>query len=234
MAPSRNSTRNIKSEAVIKVNGGLVTPNSSISTGTTSPKAEDAEISFSDITEANFESFQSHDGLPREQDEAYFSQVNYDQARKIRSSARKSLTLRLQHHKFLILTLISASFRSSRYSIDLTGMEELQAPGASLRIVGEKVNLLVTKVKELHELGLQELNTELPELVLVGDRKSDSPLLFLSLQVLQETEENHPLLLKYLLYSQFFPEDAMLTPKSRKRRKVYSYERNRRDPLTEW
>lgn len=47
-----------------------------------------------------------------------------------------------------------------------------QAPGASLQIVGEKVNLLVDAIEELRQLGLKELDTELPELVLVGDQSA--------------------------------------------------------------
>ena len=47
-----------------------------------------------------------------------------------------------------------------------------QAPGASLEIVGEKTNELVTAIEELRQLGLKELDTELPELVLVGDQSA--------------------------------------------------------------
>jgi hypothetical protein len=49
-------------------------------------------------------------------------------------------------------------------------MECFIAPGASLQIVGEKVNLLVSAIEKLRQLGLKELDTELPELVLVGDQ----------------------------------------------------------------
>jgi GTPase SAR1 family protein len=62
----------------------------------------------------------------------------------------------------------------NRASIDLT-MDfepESQAPGAGLQIVGEKVNLLVNAIEELRQLGLKELDTELPELVLVGDQSA--------------------------------------------------------------
>ena len=45
-------------------------------------------------------------------------------------------------------------------------------PGASLQIVGEKVNLLVNAIQELRKLGLKEIDTELPELVLVGDQSA--------------------------------------------------------------
>jgi hypothetical protein len=87
----RRSTRDVKSEAVIKVKNGLVTPGSSMSTGIISPKTEEVDVSFSDITEANLDSSEFHDGLPREQeDETCFSQLNQDQARKVRSSARMS------------------------------------------------------------------------------------------------------------------------------------------------
>jgi GTPase SAR1 family protein len=51
-------------------------------------------------------------------------------------------------------------------------MADLRTPGESLQLVGAKVNLLVTKVKELRELGLNELNKEIPELVLVGDQSA--------------------------------------------------------------
>lgn len=43
---------------------------------------------------------------------------------------------------------------------------------ASLEIVGEKVDLLVKAIEELRQLGLRELDTELPELVLVGDQSA--------------------------------------------------------------
>lgn len=42
-------------------------------------------------------------------------------------------------------------------------------PGARFQIVGEKVNLLVNAIQELRKLGLKEIDTELLELVLVGD-----------------------------------------------------------------
>lgn len=80
---SRN-TRNIKNEA-IKVDRGFVTPITS--TGTLTLKQEDVEIPFSDISEGNFNSFRSQDGLPRElDDEGYATQISQ---RKIRSDARK-------------------------------------------------------------------------------------------------------------------------------------------------
>src|SRR4051794_40864321 len=44
--------------------------------------------------------------------------------------------------------------------------------GKSLQIVGEKVNLLVNAIEELRKLGLKEIDTELPELVLVGDQSA--------------------------------------------------------------
>lgn len=71
----------------------------------------------------------------------------------------------------------SASIRTSRQpshleSVDLTAMEDLQAPGASLQIVGEKVNMLVDAIEKLRQLGLNELKEELPELVLVGDQSA--------------------------------------------------------------
>lgn len=47
-----------------------------------------------------------------------------------------------------------------------------QVPGASLQIVGEQVNLLVDAIEELRKLGLKEIDTELPELVLVGDQSA--------------------------------------------------------------
>jgi hypothetical protein len=46
------------------------------------------------------------------------------------------------------------------------------AVGASLQIVGEKVNLLVNAIEELRKLGLKEIAHELPELVLVGDQSA--------------------------------------------------------------
>jgi len=48
----------------------------------------------------------------------------------------------------------------------------LPAPGASLELVGEKVSLLVNAIEELRKLGLKEIDTELPELVLVGDQSA--------------------------------------------------------------
>jgi hypothetical protein len=45
-------------------------------------------------------------------------------------------------------------------------------PGASLELIGEKVNLLVDAIEELRKLGLKELDTELPELVLIGDQSA--------------------------------------------------------------
>lgn len=45
-------------------------------------------------------------------------------------------------------------------------------PGASLQIVGQRVNLLVDAIEELRKLGLREIDTELPELVLVGDQSA--------------------------------------------------------------
>jgi GTPase SAR1 family protein len=45
-------------------------------------------------------------------------------------------------------------------------------PGASLQIVGQRVNLLVDAIEELRKLGLKEIDTELPELVLVGDQSA--------------------------------------------------------------
>jgi hypothetical protein len=51
-------------------------------------------------------------------------------------------------------------------------MDELPTPGASLQIVGEKVALLVDAIEELRQLGLKELDTELPELVLIGDQSA--------------------------------------------------------------
>jgi hypothetical protein len=45
-------------------------------------------------------------------------------------------------------------------------------PGASLQIVGEQVNLLVDAIEELRKLGLKEIDTELPELVLIGDQSA--------------------------------------------------------------
>ena len=73
-----------------------------------------------------------------------------------------------------------ASFRTSRQpshrreSIDLTMNVEIkgQVPGVGLQIVGEKVNILVNAIEELRQLGLKELDTELPELVLVGDQSA--------------------------------------------------------------
>jgi len=50
----------------------------------------------------------------------------------------------------------------------------MAAPGASLQIVGEKVNLLVDAIEELRKLGLKEIATELPELVLVGGKPCTS------------------------------------------------------------
>jgi GTP1/Obg family GTP-binding protein len=47
---------------------------------------------------------------------------------------------------------------------------EPQTPGASLQLVGKKVNLLVSAIDKLRQLGLKEIDTELPELVLVGDQ----------------------------------------------------------------
>jgi Dynamin family len=47
-----------------------------------------------------------------------------------------------------------------------------QVPGASLQIVGEQVNLLVDAIEELRKLGLKEIDTELPELVLIGDQSA--------------------------------------------------------------
>jgi GTPase SAR1 family protein len=47
-----------------------------------------------------------------------------------------------------------------------------QIPGASLQIVGEQVNLLVDAIEELRQLGLKEIDTELPELVLIGDQSA--------------------------------------------------------------
>jgi hypothetical protein len=44
--------------------------------------------------------------------------------------------------------------------------------GASLEIVGKEVNLLVEAIEELRQLGLKEIETELPELVLVGDQSA--------------------------------------------------------------
>lgn len=47
------------------------------------------------------------------------------------------------------------------------------APMASgLEIVGEKVNLLVAAIEELRQLGLREIETLLPEIVLVGDQSA--------------------------------------------------------------
>lgn len=48
----------------------------------------------------------------------------------------------------------------------------MPAPGASLELVGEKVSLLVNAIEELRKLGLKEIDTELPELVLVGDQSA--------------------------------------------------------------
>jgi hypothetical protein len=47
-----------------------------------------------------------------------------------------------------------------------------QVPGASLQIVGQQVNLLVDAIEELRRLGLKEIDTELPELVLIGDQSA--------------------------------------------------------------
>jgi GTP-binding protein EngB required for normal cell division len=47
-----------------------------------------------------------------------------------------------------------------------------QVPGASLQIVGEQVNLLVDAIEQLRKLGLKEIDTELPELVLIGDQSA--------------------------------------------------------------
>ena len=44
--------------------------------------------------------------------------------------------------------------------------------GNSLQIVGEKVKLLVDAIEDLRKLGLREIDTELPELVLVGDQSA--------------------------------------------------------------
>ena len=64
-----------------------------MSNGTTTPKDEDSEMLLSDISEANFNSFRSHDGLPREQhDEGYATQVYEEPERTIRSGARKLST----------------------------------------------------------------------------------------------------------------------------------------------
>jgi hypothetical protein len=49
-------------------------------------------------------------------------------------------------------------------------MDDIQPSGASLQIVGAKVNLLVSAIEDLRQLGLKELDTVLPELVLVGDQ----------------------------------------------------------------
>lgn len=49
---------------------------------------------------------------------------------------------------------------------------EPQTPGASLRLVGKKVNLLVNAIDKLRHLGLKEIDMELPELVLVGDQSA--------------------------------------------------------------
>lgn len=84
---SRISRSNIKGET-IKVQGGLATPNSSMSTGTLTPKREEIDDSFSDIVEGVVDSFESHNGLPSQflEDEAYYSQTR---ERKARSDARE-------------------------------------------------------------------------------------------------------------------------------------------------
>lgn len=66
-----------------------MTPNSSMSTGTLTPKREELDDSFSNIVEGVVDSFKSHNGFPSqslEQDEAYYSQTR---ERKARSDARK-------------------------------------------------------------------------------------------------------------------------------------------------
>ena len=86
MPPARNYTHVVKNETV-QVNG-ILTPSSSMTTGTLTPKAEESDVALSDITEGNFGKL--HDGLPCvHNDEDNFYQNNQDQVRNIRSSARK-------------------------------------------------------------------------------------------------------------------------------------------------
>ena len=81
---------------------GVITPNSSMTTDTLTPKQEDIDISFSDISGAVGTSFASRDGLPSQipdQDEGYHTQA---QDRKSRSDARKSVDTSLLCTKLII------------------------------------------------------------------------------------------------------------------------------------
>lgn len=61
-----------------------------------------------------------------------------------------------------------ASAAPSAYASNLKS----KFPGASFKLIGRFVNLLVDAIETLRGLGLHELATELPELILVGDQSA--------------------------------------------------------------
>lgn len=123
--------------------------------------------------------FKSHDGLPREHidlesDEGYGTQVQ-EIKRRIRSpspsiqsfvgSFRQPSLIRRQS------TVPSDAPRPS-IAPSMAAQSIANNIGGSLQIVGEKVKLLVDAIEDLRKLGLREIDTELPELVLIGDQSA--------------------------------------------------------------
>lgn len=97
----------------------------------------------------------SHHGLmiSQELDEGYQTQVP---DRRLRSNSP---------------SLLSTQINSRTPHLPGVNMAS-QVPGASLQIVGEQVNLLVDAIEQLRKLGIREIDTELPELVLIGDQSA--------------------------------------------------------------
>ncbi|KAF4635793.1 hypothetical protein G7Y89_g2297 [Cudoniella acicularis] len=177
--------------------GGLPTPEQSMtSTGSITPKKEREDSLVSDDFQALRGEIQSHHGLAIS--ESFSTQAT--EYRKHRSASVDTLRVppelsvdnrtsrrggnpsHIENHEdnmeFYMGNRIGSSRRSHMkiprddnmdYYTDNPASSE---PGKGLEIVGKKVKILVDAIEELRKLGLREIDTELPELVLVGDQSA--------------------------------------------------------------
>ena len=183
MAPAR---RQFKRESTTIVVDGVMTPNESMSTtGTITPKQEDIDISFSD----NFEdklagaSFQSHDGLPVEEDQ-------HTRVERQRRSASGKLSpssfqgLHFSHPRSLIVSA-RTSRPSSRHTNGTRQAPMAETPAQTgLEFVGQDAKILVDAINDLRQFGLDHV-VQLPELVLVGDQSAGKSSLMSALTEVQ-------------------------------------------------
>lgn len=156
--------------------GGFPTPAQSMTTaGAPTPKREDLEetVLLSDSLQDSSvqgSSFEFQHGLPTA-DSSFFSNVP-EQYR--RSPGGKLVTFQPPRTSLFMLTITIVSLRSSRAPPPQQAdtMAAATSEQTGLEAVGKHVKRLIDMMEDLRRIGLKDIDTHLPELVLVGDQSA--------------------------------------------------------------